>query len=204
MEIVLVRHGESEANAAGIIQGRGDYRLNAKGREQALATATALIGFRPYRIYTSPLLRALETAQILNRPHNIEIITLDDLIEYNLGDFEGLSGDEILERFPSLPEDLRQGVPFHHLAPGAETDQAAADRAERAFKEIQNSGLPRVIVVSHLGILDHLLRIIAREADLEDLLAALTGPLNNASITWLQLDPFTARLIKINDTSHLA
>lgn len=203
MEVILVRHGESEANAQGIIQGQGDYRLSEKGRSQALATATALIDFHPYRIYVSPLRRAHETAEIINRPHNADLIVLDDLIEYHLGEFEGLCGEEITARFPELPEKMKQGVPFHHLAPGAETDAAASARTRRALQEILDSGLPRVIVVSHLGILEHLIRLFALDLRPDDSARALCGPLLNCSITWLDFHPVIPRVIKFNDVSHL-
>jgi len=201
MEAVFIRHGESEANLAGVIQGRSDHRLSERGREQALRTAAALADFEPYRIYTSPLLRARETAEIINRRHNAALVVLPDLIEYNLGEFEGQTWNEIVAGRPGLVEDLKRGVPFHHLASGAETDEAADVRGQRVLDEIVNSGLPRVIVVAHLGILDRIIRRALAEYIPGQ--TEFSGPLNNCSITTLLIHPFTSKVIKLNDISHL-
>ena len=69
MEIMLLRHGESEGNAQGRMQGRRDYPLSAFGREQAALAAAFIAGSRLSlnAVYSSPLKRALETASILAR-----------------------------------------------------------------------------------------------------------------------------------------
>jgi broad specificity phosphatase PhoE len=204
MEAVFVRHGESEANAGGVIQGRSDFNLSGKGRDQALRTASALVDFKPYRIYTSPLSRARETAQIINRRHNAEIRILDALVEYDLGGFEGLSMQEVTQQFPEVPEQIGNGIPFHHLAPDAETDEQADLRASEALEEILNSGLPRVLIVSHLGILERMIKKIAREFKINELLEDGFWPLKNSSITHLDLHPFNPRVILINNVGHLS
>jgi probable phosphoglycerate mutase len=204
MEIVFVRHGESTANAEGIIQGRFDYELSERGKEQAFKTARALAEFKPFRVYTSPLVRARETAQIINRPHNAELVVLPDLVEYDLGGFEGLTFKEVLEKFPGLPEKLRQGVPFHHLAPGAETDEQVDKRVESALDEIIHSGLPRVILVSHLGVLERTIKTAAKNYSILDMPGPEAWPLKNCSLTRLSIEPQKCRVLMINDVTHLA
>jgi broad specificity phosphatase PhoE len=203
MEAVFVRHGQSEANAGGVVQGRSDYRLSAQGRDQALRTADALMDYNPYRVYTSPLARARETAQIINRRHNAEIVVLDDLVEYDLGQFEGLTVEQIQERFPFVFERVKEGAAFHTLAPGAETDEQVDLRAERALEEIINSGLPRIIVVSHLGVLERMIKKAALAFKLQLSACDGTWPLKNCSITHLDLNPIGSRLVRINDVLHL-
>ena len=203
MELVIVRHGESVANADGIIQGRFDYELSEKGRDQALRTARALMDFSPYRIYTSPLDRARETADIINRRHNAEIVVLPDLIEYDLGGFEGLTMEQILEKFPEVPDNMKQGTPFHHLAPGAESDQDVDTRVARAQDEIVNCGLPRVVVVSHLGVLERIILKLGNHYGINDIAGLASWPLKNCSITRMAINPFESRFDFINDVSHL-
>jgi len=206
MEVVLVRHGESVANAEGLIQGRGDYRLSERGREQARLTAEALAGFEPGLIYTSPLARAGETAEIINRSHQCEVSVLEELIEYNLGSFEGLTPKQVLDLVPDLEEQMKGGTPFHHLAPGAETDQEVDRRAAGALLKIMGCGLDRVIVVSHLGILERMIKIVAEKFEIADpsVLKGRMFPLLNCSITRMFFEEKRASIVVINDVSHLA
>ncbi len=203
MDIVLLRHGQSEANAQGLIQGRTDSPLSNVGREQAIRTADALLDFKPFRIYTSPLARASETAQIINRPHNAEVVILDELVEFDLGECEGLSGEELIEMIPSLPRRMEEGVPFHHLLPGAETDEEVDLRAERALHEILHSGLPRCVVVSHLGILERIIVAAARKHSSRDFSKDCDFPLKNCSITRMRIRPLNSMLLTANDTAHI-
>ncbi len=203
MEIVFTRHGQSEANLAGIVQGRGDYPLTEKGRDQARRAATSLMEFKPYRVYSSPLMRALETAEIINRRHNSEIEIIDDLVEYDLGEFEGLTPEEIETRFPHVPEQMKKGVPFHMLAPGAETDEQAQARATRALDHALGSGLPRVIVVAHLGILERLITVFAQQYHIKNFDLDQVRPLKNCSISKFQTTIARAHAIIVNDVSHL-
>jgi broad specificity phosphatase PhoE len=203
MEIILIRHGESEANARGMVQGRGDYRLNDAGRRQARLTAQALRDLPPERVFASPLVRARETAEIIAQSHQAEIVLLDDLLEYDLGAFEGLTPAEIDARFPHVPEGIKQGIPFHRLAPGAETDDQVQDRAQRALAAITAAGPDRVFVVSHLGLLERLLRLAVKEFNLQDYIREPKRHLQNCSITRLLLSPDGNRALCVNDVSHL-
>jgi broad specificity phosphatase PhoE len=183
MEVVFIRHGESEANADGVIQGRADYRLSRQGRDQAL--------------------RAAETAKIINRRHNAEIYNLDDLIEYDLGEFEGLTIEQVFQRYPWVPERLKNGEPFHTLAPGAESDADVDVRAERALAEILDSGLPRIIVVAHLGLLERVIRKAASSFKITLNPGPSAWPLKNCSITHFDFNPLYPRLISFNEVIHL-
>ena len=90
MKIYAMRHGQTDWNAKGRIQGRTDIPLNETGRAQAEKAAINL----PENItviFSSPLERAIETAEIINKRFNVEIVTEERLIERNFGDYEGLS-----------------------------------------------------------------------------------------------------------------
>jgi 2,3-bisphosphoglycerate-dependent phosphoglycerate mutase len=203
MEIVVIRHGESEANANNVVQGRGDYHLSRAGLAQAQRAALALAALPPGRVYVSPLTRARETAAVINRGHGAPFTVLDDLIEYNLGEFEGLTPEEINLRFPHVPAALRSGAPFHTLAPGAETDAEVEVRAERALRTIVAADLPRVYVVSHLGLLERLLRLAVGQFNFANYLRDPQRHLQNCSITRLLISPDGNRALCVNDTAHL-
>ena len=90
MDIYLIRHGETDWNRMKKLQGTTDIPLNAYGIELAEKTAEGLKDVPFDRIYTSPLIRARKTAEIIRRDRPIEIIETDGLKEISFGDYEGL------------------------------------------------------------------------------------------------------------------
>src|SRR6476646_5188364 len=110
MRLVLVRHGQSEGNARGILQGRMDFGLTDLGRAQAEATARYLAGGRKVeRLRSSPLTRAMETAQPIAAALGLEVEPEPALAEYDMGEASGLTWAEIRERFPAIVEAFREG-----------------------------------------------------------------------------------------------
>ena len=89
MTLLFVRHGQTEWNARRWIQGRTDIPLNEMGREQARAQAKALVGTEIDVIYASPMLRARETAEIIQQASNAALCFDERLVERCYGDFEG-------------------------------------------------------------------------------------------------------------------
>lgn len=88
--IYIVRHGESEANAKGILQGQKDYPLTPKGEEQALIISNELKGINFDAIFSSDLLRAKRTAEIIAVERKLAVNTTKMLRERNYGRLEGL------------------------------------------------------------------------------------------------------------------
>lgn len=91
MEIYLIRHGETDYNKVRRLQGVTDIPLNARGIELAEKTAEGMKAIHFDRIYTSPLIRARKTAEIIRGDRDIEIIPTDGLREISFGDYEGLT-----------------------------------------------------------------------------------------------------------------
>lgn len=89
MNLYVVRHGQTDWNVKGHIQGLTDIKLNSKGIEQAKQTAEILKNINFSAIYSSPLERAVDTAKIINKYHNANIIIDNRIIERCFGDFEG-------------------------------------------------------------------------------------------------------------------
>jgi uncharacterized phosphatase len=150
-ELYLVRHGETDWNAARRIQGRTDIPLNETGREQAHRAGALLARRRWNAIYASPLGRAHETATIIGEHLGMHEVThLEALIERNYGEAEGMGFDEIEARYP-------EGV----HAPGQETREVVAARVVPALLELaaQHPG-ERLILVSHGGAIRSVLQAV--------------------------------------------
>ena len=97
MKLVFVRHGESEANAEGRLQGHAEFKLSEEGRTQSqrLSERFQKKDFRPTHIYSSPQQRAAETARIVAASWPVPIVHWDELKEFDVGIFTGLTWDEI-------------------------------------------------------------------------------------------------------------
>jgi len=129
----IVRHGQSEGNARGIMQGRVDLPLDGSGRAQAHAVGVWLATQGVDRIASSPLSRASETARIISRAAGLAAIeTSESLIELDTGVFSGLSLDEARLRFPeayfAFERRSWDGVP------GAESSERLYARAMDAWR----------------------------------------------------------------------
>ena len=142
--LYLVRHGETEWNRQQRIQGSTDIPLNETGRAQALRTATLLLTARPRLVFTSPLVRALETAEIIARTLEVDEPTpVPDLVERNYGEAEGLDYRQIERRFPD-----------RSLVPGQESRHHLAARSVQALLSIARLGEAEVtVVVAHGGVI---------------------------------------------------
>ena len=141
--IVLVRHGETDWNLEGRVQGHTDRPLNATGLAQARELAAALAEEPLDAIYASDLSRAFETARILAQPHELDVVAAPGLREKHFGTWEGLTGDEVLERYPRAA-----GGSWGD----AETSAELGERVRATLTEIaaRHEGR-RVLVVSHGG-----------------------------------------------------
>ncbi len=141
--ILLTRHGETDWNAEGRVQGHTDRPLNETGTEQALALASELSGEHLDAVYASDLARALETARAVAEPRGLSVVALPELRERNFGTWEGLLDHEILERFPQA-----------HTGPWGddETPEQLAERVIAALHRIaEDHPDGQVLVVSHGG-----------------------------------------------------
>ena len=156
----LVRHGQSEANAKSVVQGLMDFRLDDSGRAQASALGLWLKDKGIEKIYSSPLVRASETASILAEKLGLprpEIV--GELREIDAGRFSGLSLQEAKSRFPedfaAFERSSWEGVPD---AERAELVYARAQRVWSLLREAALSGERRLLCVTHGGLLQWLVR----------------------------------------------
>ena len=98
--ILLARHGETDWNREGRFQGYADPPLNETGRAQAAGLAAELMGVELAAVYSSPLRRAFETAELLAAPHQLAPVALEALREVDVGSWQGLTREEVESRFP--------------------------------------------------------------------------------------------------------
>jgi broad specificity phosphatase PhoE len=145
--IVLVRHGETDWNRERRFQGHADTSLNEAGRAQARELAELLRTERLSAVYTSPLRRASETARIVAARLGLRASELDPLREIDVGDWQGLTVDDVRTRFPEQAE-----VAWHAGWPNGETYEELAARVVPALLELgrRHPG-ERVLGITHAG-----------------------------------------------------
>ena len=147
--LLLVRHGETDWNAAGRLQGHTDRPLNEYGRRQAKDLADRLAGEGADAVYASDLARARETAEIVGERLGLTVVIDADLREKNWGNWEGLTGDE------------RVHVEFE-----GESTEAHRERVMRAVRRIvERHPGQRVVVVTHGGSLRRIQAAVNGVAD---------------------------------------
>jgi probable phosphoglycerate mutase len=157
--ITLVRHGQTDWNLEGRIQGSTDIPLNDTGRAQARDAARRLAGTPFDHVYASPLSRARETAEIIASELGLPapLITVG-MREHEFGDAEGMLWDQYVERFRARREDV----------PGAETVEALTARALASLDRIalaaRRRSAPRVesvLICTHGGVIRALLEHVS-------------------------------------------
>ena len=100
MKIALVRHGEIPSNVNKVYAGRSPENLTEKGVRQAQDVANKLLSFNVGAIFTSPIQRAVQTAEIIRSKINAELITITAFRELEMGPWEGLSENDIAIQYP--------------------------------------------------------------------------------------------------------
>ena len=202
--LYLVRHGETEHNRRGIIQGGGvDSELNAAGRAQAKALAQRLRSVSIDTLYASPLQRAKQTADILARPHDpLSRTYLRDLSEMDWGVFEGEPpSEERDEAMGTLKSAWREGA-YDRTVDGGESIRDVQERAQRAIRHILARDAGRtVLVVTHGRYLRVLLATILDDYGLEHMQELGHS---NTCVNRVVVDDGRARAELQNCTAHLS
>jgi broad specificity phosphatase PhoE len=147
--ILLARHGETDWNRENRFQGHADPPLNETGRAQAAELAAALTNEPLAAVYSSPLRRAFETAQIVGEPHGLEPVPVVALREVDVGSWQGLTRAEIEERFP---EQFARWLDYEQGWEDGESYDEMGRRVLAALLELAatHEG-ERILAVSHGG-----------------------------------------------------
>ncbi len=156
-KIILVRHGECQGNREGLFRGRSDFPLNELGFLQAKELAAEMSLYHPIKIFTSPLLRAKQTAQIISQECRAEIEVNEGMNNIELGPWEGQAKQFIAQQYPEQWEIwLRE--PEKLTVPGMETLYQVQQRARRELDNIRKDFDGKtVLIVSHRAVLKPLI-----------------------------------------------
>lgn len=184
MTIALVRHGETEWNRRGLVQGISDIPLNDTGRRQAREAAQRFAGVRWDRVVTSTLARARETGEILANLLGLAAPRTDhDLVERRYGIAEGMLFREY-DRAYSTQEHVE----------GRESREEVAQRSVPALERLARAHPGEsILVVSHGGVIRAVLGAIAPETDFPAIrnLSAHTFRYSNGELEFERFDDFT-------------
>ncbi len=199
-QIIIVRHGETQWNTAGIRQGHLDSRLTERGMAQAKALAARLSREKFAVLYSSDLGRAVQTAREIAQVTGHEIVTDARLRERHLGIFQGLNGDEIAAKYPEERRLMRSQGPGY-VIPEGESMVQQVERNIGCLNELaaKHRG-EQIVVVTHGGVVSGLFR--------HTLEISLAAPRRfefvNAGINVFAHEDGNWMLLTWGDVSHLA
>ncbi len=202
-KLFLVRHGQSAGNAEGRFGGHGPTPLSDLGRHQAEVTAESLAREGVSAIFSSDLLRAVQTAEPLSSLLNVPILTSKAFRERNVGVLEGLTFDESKAKYPKdyyalVNRDL------HHVITDGESYRHLLRRATTELWEIlRNHQGDRIAIFSHTGAICfltlHLIGAIHRSTKRTPWLVTSNCGINRFDVRGRR----NVRVLALNDTRHL-
>ena len=198
--IILARHGLTEWNVLGRYQGRRECGLSEEGKLESCALARALAPLPLTKVYSSPLSRAVRTAEAGAQCHGLPVTVLPELTEISHGDWEGKLVGEVAREWGELLARWR-GTPYQVRMPGGETLAEVEERVWPALERV-TAGNPgqTVLVVSH----DTPVRVILKRilGLSEDGFWRLR--LDSAGISEVEFrDGYGYRVLVLNDVCHL-
>lgn len=202
-KLFLVRHGQSAGNAEGRFGGHSPTPLSDLGFEQARLTAEALAREKINAIYSSDLLRAVQTAEPLSKLVGIPIVTSEAFRERNVGVLEGLTFDESKQEYPNDYYALVNRN-IHHVITKGESYTNLLDRITVELRNLlrKHRG-ERIAVFTHTGALCfmtlHLLGAIHRGTKQTPWIITSNCGINRFEIRGSR----NIRVLALNDTRHL-
>jgi len=221
LKILLIRHAQSLGNIQRLMEGQSSTELSALGQDQAQRLSRALVSIGghaqlPTHVYTSPLLRAAQTAQPLTEAlqqanHSFTSCQMNGLKEIDQGIFQGMTWPQAQMAYPEICTRLLSSLAWQPV-PGAESPTAARERASNWISHLLNTHQPgeTIWVVSHEGILQHIIAAllgcdrtwrtkIAHTAIFEFWLAASQWQ----HLAHNRFNPEYWQIRRFNDSSHL-
>lgn len=198
MRLLIIRHGESEADILDVHEGRADFNLTEKGHTQAQAMAEYLKKhYTIHKIYASPLKRAFQTATHLSEAIGVPVITEEKLMEFNNGLIAGLSWAEADEKYPRIPD-----LPVHASVYEQESKLEFRYRAEYILSKIiaENEDDSTVAIVSHGGMINQLYQAFLKLP----VTSGMTFPTSDTGIHEWMIKGEEQYVLRANGTTHLA
>lgn len=146
--IILARHGETEWNAEEIFRGRIDVDLNETGIREAELLAKHLSYMATAAVYSSPLKRALQTAEMIARHHDVKVEVSPQLIDLDYGEWQGLSHETVRDRYGQLYHEWLNSPQLVKMPAGESLDDVRR-RAISLVEDITAKAEGAVVLVSH-------------------------------------------------------
>lgn len=196
LEVCLIRHAQSVSNASGVWQGQGDSPLSDLGQEQVKALSAVMGGTEYDLAISSDLARAADTAGALGPSPELDPAWR----EIDVGNWEGLTMDQVVERFPEQIAALRARRTFE--IGGGESWPEVFARADSALEAVR-ARLPhggRAVVFTHGGIIA---AILSGLLGVRDRFPWPLGRMRNTGRTTLRFSAAGVELVAHNDDSHL-
>ena len=193
--VALIRHGQTQANVERRWQGRGDWDLDETGHRQAEALGEWY--GRHATVYTSPLKRAMSTA---NRVALNGVVPVDDFMEIHMGEWEGMTTDEIAERWPDVMETIYgKGVDLPRGSTGETWSQLTIRFAE-AMAAIEHAPDGLTLAVAHGGAIRSYISSLTKTDDTHS--ESLYTPANT-SVTHVALTERGPEILDFSVSTHL-
>ncbi|MEW6359206.1 MAG: histidine phosphatase family protein [Planctomycetota bacterium] len=197
--LILIRHGETDWNRDKIFRGRADVPLGDRGRLQAERVAEALKDRLLETIYSSPLLRSVQTAEAIASRHGLPVTKLDAITDIDCGNWQGRSDSEVRAAQPDLHAQW-QSAPHKVRFPNGESLDDVKQRALPAALDAATRTGGEIAVVSH--------RVVIKM-----IVLGLLGlgnetfwnvRVDTCSLTIFDISERRAVLVRLNDIGHLA
>jgi len=198
LKLILVRHGQTLWNREKRVQGVSDIELSNRGKAQAEKLARSLQHERIETIVSSPLKRAVQTAEAINCYHRLRIELLDELMELDQGDFEGMAFPELMKQHGDF---LKRWVadPASVVMPQGESLGELQNRAWGAVERIVEKSKNTLVVSHNFTIMTILCKINNR-----NLSHVREVHVDTASKTVVNFENGSGTVIRFNDVDYLA
>lgn len=187
-KVCIVRHGETDWNSIGMLQGRTDISLNHLGLQQAKESRDYLCKFQWDVVVTSPLKRTKQTAEIINEKIGVPLIEMSEFIERGYGDAEGMTLQDRMAAFPD------------RNYPNQEDNSELNKRIIQGLNELNLSYKgKKILLVSHGGVINTILAILSNGE-----IGSGKTKLINASLSNIELVDNQWKIRDYNNVSHLS
>lgn len=169
MILLLLRHGQTEADLLNVHEGRADYHMTELGHMQAEKMAQYISSrFNPDIIISSSMTRTKETTEHIAKSLKTKVVFDSRLVEWNNGVLAGLKREEALKKYPMPPK----GRPITEAIEEGESELAFRHRVEEALYEILDryKDSQQILIVSHGGTISHLLNVLLNHSITEGII----------------------------------
>lgn len=198
--VILVRHGQTEWNRVERFRGHADVPLNETGLKQAEATGRRVAEkWKPIAVYSSPLSRAVKTAEAIAKHFDLKVQIHPGLADIDYGDWQGLSPDEVRERWAEML-DKWYTAPQLAVIPNGETLAALRERALKTVNELAKCHAGETILLLGHTVINRVILLGVLGLENERFWRIKQEP---CAINLFDMEDGDYTLVSLNDTCHL-